>query len=119
MDTNLAPRRYISDVFRILCSNVRGLAGNFSDLTVASFQYDIQECSETLVSDMRHVSEFGRPDSVALSRCAGARCTGPERRLHAYKMVTEHFGNPNLTVVVAKWWFLWFVVRDRTFMCSE
>ena len=37
--------------------NVRGLAGNRSDLTVASFQYDILLCSETLVSDMRHVSE--------------------------------------------------------------
>ena len=47
-------------------NNVRGLAGNLSDLTVASCQYDILLCSETLVSDMRHVSEllvpgFGRP----------------------------------------------------------
>ena len=46
--------------------NVWGLAGNLiSDLTVASSQYDILLCSETLVSDMRHVSEilvpgFGR-----------------------------------------------------------
>ena len=44
---------------------MRGLAGNLSDLTVASSQYDILLCSETLVSDMRHVSEilvpgFGR-----------------------------------------------------------
>ena len=43
-----------------------GLAGNLTDLTVASSQYDILFCSETLVSDMRHVSEilvpgFGRP----------------------------------------------------------
>ena len=30
---------------------------NLSDLTVASSQYDILLCSETLVSDMRHVSE--------------------------------------------------------------
>ena len=36
---------------------MRGLAGNLSDLTVASSQYDILLCSETLVSDMRHVSE--------------------------------------------------------------
>ena len=36
---------------------MRGLAGNLSDLTVASSQYDILFCSETLVSDMRHVSE--------------------------------------------------------------
>ena len=37
--------------------NVRGLAENRSDLTVVSSQYDILLCSETLVSDMRHVSE--------------------------------------------------------------
>ena len=42
----------------ILCSNVRGLAGNLSDLTMASYQCDILFCSETLVSDMRHVSEL-------------------------------------------------------------
>ena len=29
-----------SAVFRILCSNVQGLAGNLSDLTVALSQYD-------------------------------------------------------------------------------
>ena len=37
-----------------------------SDLTVASSQYDLLLCSETLVSDMHHVSEllvpgFGQP----------------------------------------------------------
>ena len=51
---------------RLLYSNVRGLAENLSDLTVALSRYDILLCSETLVSDMRHVSEllvpgFGRP----------------------------------------------------------
>ena len=50
----------------MLCSNVRGLSGNLSDLAVASSQYDILLCSETLVSDLRHVSELlvpglGRP----------------------------------------------------------
>ena len=40
------------------CSNVHGLAGHLSDLTVASSQYDILLCSEILVSDMRHVSEI-------------------------------------------------------------
>ena len=47
-------------------SNVWVLARNLSDLTVASSQYDILLCSETLVSDMRYVSEllvpgFGHP----------------------------------------------------------
>ena len=44
-------------VCRILYSNVPGLAGNLSDLTVASSHYDILLCSETLVSDRHHVSE--------------------------------------------------------------
>ena len=48
----------VSKFLRLLCSNVRGLAGNLSDLTVASSRYDILLCSETLVSDMRHVSEL-------------------------------------------------------------
>ena len=47
-------------------SNERGQAGNLSDLPVASSQYNILLFSETLVSDMRHMSEllvpgFGRP----------------------------------------------------------
>ena len=36
---------------------MRGLAGNLSDLTVASPQYAILLCSEALVLDMHHVSE--------------------------------------------------------------
>ena len=66
VDTNPGPRRPVPGFCRILCRNVRGLAGNFSDLNVASSQYDILLCSETLVSDMGHVSEllvlgFGHP----------------------------------------------------------
>ena len=34
------------------------LSEKFSDRTVAPSQYDIRFCSETLVSDMRHMSEF-------------------------------------------------------------
>ena len=36
---------------------MQGLAGNLSDLIVASSQYDILLYSETLASDMCHVSE--------------------------------------------------------------
>ena len=66
METNPGPRRPVHAVCKILRSNVRGLAENLSDLTVASSQYDILLCSETLVSDLRHVSEvlvpgFGCP----------------------------------------------------------
>ena len=35
-----------------------GLAGNLSDLTVTSSRYDILLCSDTLVSDMRNVSQL-------------------------------------------------------------
>ena len=58
------------------------------------------------------------PVSAALSCCVGPRCLGPVGWLHMFEMVTEHFVNPNLSVVVAKCWFLWFVVWDRTFMCT-
>ena len=66
VETNPGPRRPVPTVCRLLCSNVRGLARSLSDLTVASSQYDVLLCSDTLVSDMRHVSEllvpgFGRP----------------------------------------------------------
>ena len=66
VETNPGPRRPVPPVCRILCSNVRGLSRNLSDLSVASSQFDILLCSETLVSDMRHVSEllvpgYGRP----------------------------------------------------------
>ena len=44
VEINPGPRRPAPDVRRILCSNVRGLSGNLSDLTVASSQYDILLC---------------------------------------------------------------------------
>ena len=47
---------------------MRGLAANLSELTVASYQNDILLFSETLVSDMRHVSEVLVP-AWFLSRC--------------------------------------------------
>ena len=53
------------------------------------------------------------PDSGDLYCCAGARCHGPEGWLHTYEMITEHFANPYLSVVVAKCWFLGKVVWDR------
>ena len=103
-------QRPVPAVCRILRSNVRGLDRNLSDLAVASSQYDILLCSETLVSDMRHVSEvlvsgFCRP--VLLGR---GRILGHVRWLHTFEMVKEHFANPNLSVAVAKCYFLGFVV---------
>ena len=64
-ETNPGPRRSVPAVCRILCSNVWGLSSNLIDLTVTSSQFDILLYSETLVSDIRYVSEllvpgFGR-----------------------------------------------------------
>ena len=78
VETNPGPRRPVPAVCRILCSNVRGRAGDLSDLTVASSQYDILFCSETLLSDMRHVSEllvpgFGRPVLLCRGKMPRAR----------------------------------------------
>ena len=111
VETNPGPRRPVPDVCRILCSNMHGLAGNLSDLTVASSQYDILFRSETLVSDMRHVSEllvpsFGRP--VLLCRGKMPRAGG--MAVFVRDGYTEHFANPNLSVVVAKCCFLGFAV---------
>ena len=79
VETNPGPRRPVPAVCRILCSNVPGLAWNLSDLTVALSQYDILLCSETLVSDMHHMSYvlvpgFGRP--VLLCRGKMPRACG-------------------------------------------
>ena len=57
VETNPGLHRPVPAVCIIFCSNVKGLARNISDLTVASSQYDILLCSETVVSDMHHVSE--------------------------------------------------------------
>ena len=58
VETCPGPRRPVPAVCRTLCSNVRGLLRNLSDLTVASSQFDILLRSETLVSDVRYVSKL-------------------------------------------------------------
>ena len=110
METNPDPRRPVPTVCRILYSNVLVLAGNLSDLTLASSQCDTLLCSATLVPDMRHVSEllvlgFGR--HVSLHRGKLPRARG--MATYTYVMVTEHFANPNVNVVV-KCWISGFVV---------
>ena len=109
VENNPGPRRPVASSCRILCSNVRGLSGNLSDLAVASSQYDILLCTETLVSDLRHVSELLVPGFGRLS-CAGASCLVPVGWRHMYEMDMEHFANQNLSVVVVKCWLLGFVV---------
>ena len=79
VDTNPGPRRPVPWACRILCSNVRGLSKNLSNVTVASSQYDSLLYSEILVSDRHHISEllvpgFGRP--VLLCRDGMPRASG-------------------------------------------
>ena len=109
LETNPGTHCPVPAVCGILCRNVRGLAGNLSDLTVSSSQYDMLFFSESMISDMHHMSEllvlgFGCPVLLCLGKLPRAR------RMAAYEMVTEHFANPNLSVVVVKCWFLGFVV---------
>ena len=101
METNPGPWRPVPDVCRILCCSVCGLAVDLSNLTVASSQCDILLCSETLVSDIRHVSEllvpsFGRPVLLCRGRMARARGMAAP-----YEMDRENFVNPHFSVVVA------------------
>ena len=78
---------------------------------MASSRYDILLCSEALVSDMRHVSELLVPGFSCPVLLCGCKMPQPEGWLHTYdEMVTEHFANPNLSVVVVKCCFLGFVV---------
>ena len=97
VEANPDSQNSVPAVCRILCNIVLGQSGMLTYLFVGS-SYDIQLCSETLVSDMCQVSEllvprFGR--SVLL-------CLGTRGRLHSCQMVMENLASPNLSVVVAK-----------------
>ena len=66
VETNPGAWRPVPEACRILCSNERGLSKNLCNVTVASSQYDLLLCSETMVSDRHHMSEllvpgFGHP----------------------------------------------------------
>ena len=114
METNPGPRRPVIAVCRILCSNARDLAGNLRDVTVSSPRYDILLCCETLVSDMRHVSElrvpgFGRP---------GLLCgLGPDGWRDTYEMDTN-ISPPLIWDGCYEMTVLGVVVRDRTTIYS-
>ena len=69
-------------LFRIAAEYSTAMCGvcpeTYSDLVVASSQYDILLCSETLVSDLRHVSELlvpglGRPVFLCRGKLPRAR----------------------------------------------
>ena len=61
---------------------------------------------------MRHISEFpvpgfGRPVEMQ-----------PVEWLHMCEMDIENFANKNLSVVVARCWYLGCVVQDKASRCS-
>ena len=60
VETNPGPVR--RKFCNVLYCNIRGLHGNFNELSVASTKYDIICCSETLVSNRRHSSELILPN---------------------------------------------------------
>ena len=60
IESNPGPNR--NKFCNLLYCNIRGLYGNLNELSVASAKYDIICCSETLVSDRRHVSELLLPN---------------------------------------------------------
>ena len=91
VETNPGPRRPVPPVCRLLCSNVRGLARNFSDLTVASSRYDILLCFETLVSDMRHVSELLVPGCIEQTLETRRYGRGGGRDIAICGSLTTHF----------------------------
>ena len=61
-DVELNPGPARAPRCRIMYHNIRGLYANLSELQIASRDYDIILCSETLVSSRRHVSELLLPD---------------------------------------------------------
>ena len=78
VETDPGSRGPVPTVCRLFCSNVRGLAGNLSDLTLASCRYDILLCSGTLVQTCVTYQSFWFPDFIGLSCCAEAGCLAPE-----------------------------------------
>ena len=118
VETNPGLRRPVPGAYRILCSNVRGLSKNLSDVTVASSQYDLLLCSETLVSDRRHISELLVPGFGRLVLLCRMECRGPVGWLHMCGIDMGHFANLNLSVAVVRCWYSGYVVLDRTSTCS-
>ena len=113
VETNPGRRRPVPEACRILFSNVQGLSKNLSDVTVASSQYDLLLCSETLVSDRRHTSEllvpgFGHP--VLLYQDGVPQARG----MAAY--VQDSYGAFRQTKFGEMG--VWCVVLDRTSMHS-
>ena len=116
VETNPGPRRPVPEACGILYSKVRGLSKNLSDVTVASSLYVVLLCSETLVSDRRHISEllvpgFGRP--VLLCREGMPRAGGMTTYV---RDIYRAFRQPKFECGCCE--MLVFRVLDKTSTCS-
>lgn len=104
IESNPGPSRH--KFCRLLYCNIRGLHGNLLDLAAVSSQFDIVCCSETLVTDRRHVSElllpnFGRPLLLlrnAIHRAQGL-CIYVRKGFNAYRFNKYECGCHEFMVV--------------------
>ena len=89
-----------------------GLFWNLSDLTVTSSQYNILLRSETL-NGLGYASRVGVAGSRIWSSCfvvSGQDVLGlRDGCMHTCEMDIEQFANSNLSMVVAKCWFIGLV----------
>ena len=117
VETNPGPQHPVPAVCRILSSNVPGQLETL--VTWPCLCLSIIYCFAPRLWSQICITcrSCWFPVSVTLSY-VGVRTLGPMGWQHMYEMVMEHFTNPNLSMVVAKCWFLGFVVWGRTFMCN-
>ena len=102
LETNPCLRRSVPVVCRILCSNVRGLAGNRNDLTVASYQHDILFCTDL---GLRYASRVGVARSRFRSPCPVV--SGPwDGCMHTYEMVSEQSQPKHVVDHLTSWWLM-------------
>ena len=75
-DIHPNPGPHNNNFCRVMYANIRGLKSNIQELTLSSTNFDIIFCSETLVSELRHVSEllipnFRKPGRNSIPRALG------------------------------------------------
>ena len=121
VETNTGPQCLVHGACRILCTNVLSLSRNLSNVPVASSQFDLLLCSETLISDRHHILELLVPgfSRTVLCRDGMPRALWACRRwLHMCEMDKGHITNQNLSMAVVRYWYSGCAVKDRNSTCS-
>ena len=115
VETNPGPRRPVLGACRILCSNVRGLSKNLSDVTVAMICCcALRPWSRTGVIYQSCWFLY----LVVLYCCAGMESPGPVGWLHMCEMDMLHFAQPKFECGCCEMLCSGCVVLDRTSTCS-